>query len=221
MSINVIKKTKSNPGEKVYMLKSNGIEEISFHDRNKVPVSEEFSMKYLNDLEKLKEKTLEQARKEGFAKGLEEGKIQARHSLGAEFATIKNMIEQLNIHKKSIMENLEEDILTVSIAIAEKIVREKVDKNEEYVLQSLKFILMTIPQIKKLIVYLNPEDYALFNSKKEQLGDLLNRYEEVKVVDDKRVEKGGVVVETENGNIDGQVSSQIEKISKELFIADK
>jgi flagellar assembly protein FliH len=221
MSINVIKNIKSSAEEKVFIIKNSEIDESSSHDKNKVPVSEEFSKKYLSDLESLKKKTIQEAKEQGFYEGLEAGKKEAFDRLASEFEMIKNFIAELNNYKKSILEGLEDEILEVSIAVAEKIVREKVDKNEDYILKSLHFILMTIPQIRKLIIYLNPEDYQAINIKKGQLDDIFNRYEEVKIVDDKRVERGGVVVETENGNIDAQISSQIDKLSKELFTHEK
>ncbi len=113
-----------------------------------------------------------------------------------------------------IFKSVEKDIVKLSIAIAEKIIRQKIAEDDNIVLNSLKLILKTIPQVNNLIIYLNPQEYEKIKNSSDDFGTIMERYKEVKFVDDARVEKGGVVVETELGNVDGMPGSQIEKLEK-------
>ncbi len=102
----------------------------------------------------------------------------------------------------------------MAIAIAEKIIRQKIAADDDIVLNSLKLILKTIPQVNNLIIYLNPLEYEKIKNSIDGFSTIMERYKEVKFVDDARVEKGGVVVETELGNVDGMPGSQLEKLEK-------
>lgn len=151
--------------------------------------------------------------RDGYAKGYNE----ARGSFERELDTIGKIKKGLEEYREEILKMSEKEIVRLSIAIAGKIVRQTIMENSSIVIDSVKVALKSVPHLDKLIIHMNPEDYEYMNSKGEEIKEIMNRYKEIRLVDDKRIEKGGCVIETEMGNIDTQVSSQLKKVSGEIL----
>ena len=150
----------------------------------------------------------------GYSEGISKGKSEMLNKFSDSLEILDRVPSQINTIVDEIYKSAEKDIIKLAIAIAEKIIRQKIAADDDIVLNSLKLILKTIPQVNNLIIYLNPLEYEKIKNSSDDFGAILDRYKEVKFVDDARVEKGGVVVETELGNVDGMPTSQIEKLEK-------
>jgi flagellar assembly protein FliH len=150
----------------------------------------------------------------GYSEGLSKGKAEILDIFSESLEILDRVPSEINSIVDEIYKSLEKDILKMAIAIAEKIIRQKIAADDDIVLNSLKLILKTIPQVNNLIIYLNPLEYEKIKNSIDGFSTIMERYKEVKFVDDARVEKGGVVVETELGNVDGMPGSQLEKLEK-------
>ncbi len=168
------------------------------------------------ETEQLKIEAIEEGTKKGYEEGFSTGKAEVLEKFSENVEIIKNSHHQVNNLIQEIVKNSGKDILKLALSIAEKIIREKINENDEIVVNSLKFLLKTIPQVNKIIIYLNPIEFERIKKSSEEFAEILERYKEVKFIDDSRIEKGGVVVETELGNIDGQPGSQLEKLVREF-----
>lgn len=174
-------------------------------------------LKNLNEeIEQLKAEAIKEGTKEGYEEGFSRGKAEVLKKFSENVEIIKKSHHQVNIFIQEIVKNSGKDILKLALSIAEKIIREKINENDEIVLNTLKFLLKTVPQVNKVIIYLNPIEFERIKKSSEEFAEILERYKEVKFIDDSRIEKGGVVVETELGNIDGQPGSQLEKLIREF-----
>jgi flagellar assembly protein FliH len=72
---------------------------------------------------------------------------------------------------------------------------------------------------EKVTVRVNPADVEMLRSHREAL---LNGHdvESVRVIEDQRVDRGGVVIETESGTIDAKISSQLREARRALHVED-
>jgi flagellar assembly protein FliH len=174
----------------------------------------QFLKKVEEEAEKLKLKSIQEGEKKGYSEGLEKGKAEIIEKFEENVNIIKRAHDDVNNRMQEIIKNSEKDVLRLSIAIAEKIIREKIEGNDEIVLNSLKFILKTVPQVNKVVIYFNPAEFERIKNSSSEFIEIMERYKEIKFVDDARIEKGGVIVETELGNINGQPGSQIEKLKR-------
>ncbi len=174
----------------------------------------EFLKSIKDEAKQIKADAFSEGDKRGYSEGFEKGKSEAFNKFSESLDILDRTPAQINVIVDEIYKSAEKDILKLSIAIAEKIIRQKIAADDDVVLNSLKFILKTIPQVNNLIIYLNPQEYEKIKKSSDDFETIMERYKEVKFVDDARVEKGGVVVETELGNVDGMPSSQIEKLEK-------
>jgi flagellar assembly protein FliH len=158
--------------------------------------------KIKNDIEKAREK----ARKEGFSAGEAEGKARTTEALVA-----------LENKRERFYADAEPEIIKLSVAIAEKVIgtvaSERPDVVKDVVRQALERSIGD-----RIVVRLNPQDYATVMSENYEFKDVIDRTKRIMFKEDEAIVKGGCIVETEVGTIDAQLETQMEAIKKALEI---
>ena len=127
-----------------------------------------------------------------------------------EFNKILKTIDEKIAGYDGEFENL---VLKLSFEIAQKITRREIQKDsiiEEVLKESLKKILGA----NSVIIKIHPEDYKILNEDINKKIFFDESFSKIKFEQDDRIEQGGCVVETEIGNVDGRISSQINELKK-------
>lgn len=151
----------------------------------------------------------EQASKEGYEKGLEM----------AQEATelLKNSVEEFFAYKNTLYEQISNDILDISLKVAEKIIKKEVETDKSVLECIVKDALKSLAKDEnKIILKVNPTDVEYM---KEIMPTLLSSGQteaKIYVTGVKEVEEGSAIIETSNGIIDANISTQLELI-KEAF----
>ncbi len=157
-----------------------------------------------------------------YERGFSEGKNSIKESFEKEYAkriaekyeNVDNIISQLDskiVEYESVFEKL---VIDLSVSIAEKIIKREI--NRETIINSiLKDSIKKVMGSNKVFVKLNPKDYDVMNEESQEQFNI-DSYNKIKFEPDDRIEKGGCLVETEIGNVDARISSQINEIYKQL-----
>ncbi len=183
-------------------------------------ISVRFKSEY-EDFDSVNENHLEKLIQENFKKGFESGYEKAFSELEENYKNnLKEKIKDYNNYIRSVddkvqrYENEFEDLVVeTSFKIAEKIVRQKLEKDSnivEVLSESLKKIIGS----NNIIIKLNPTDYKQIQENNSQSSFLDESLSKVKYEVDERIEKGGCIVETEIGNVDARISSQLSELKK-------
>lgn len=164
------------------------------------------------------DKEFERKFEDGFEKGYKEAKEKYEELMNQEL--LKKTEEFYNILSgfESTLKEYEKDflkiIVTVSKAIAEKIVRREVE--EASVLEeTLRESASKIIGANDVIIKLNPSDYESLTNDKG-VSFMANNFSRIKFENSNKIEKGGCFIETEIGNVDARLSTQISEITKAL-----
>lgn len=105
-------------------------------------------------------------------------------------------------------------VVSLSLQIAEKIIKREVE-NKSTIEKNLKDSLKKIIGANGVMVHLSPADYdQLINDNAEILKE--GTYSKMKFEKDERIENGGCFIETEIGNVDSRISTQLNEIRKQL-----
>jgi len=161
---------------------------------------------------------LDQHYEKGFGEGQKSVKDSYERELSEKTAEkydyVDNMILQLNNKIEEYESAFEKVVIDLSVSIAEKIIKKEIER-ETIVNSLLKESIRKVIGSNKVFVKLNPSDYEIINqeSQTQFSGDTYNK---IKFESDERIEKGGCLVETEIGNVDARISSQLNEISKRL-----
>lgn len=169
------------------------------------------------EAEEIKDSAYKQGMEEGHREGFEKGYEEAKRSIERELKIIVEIKAGLESYKEEILKLAEKEIVMLGIALSEKIIRQRIAEDDNIVIDTLRVALKSVSHLDKLIIHLNPEDYSYMNNKQEEIKEIISRYKEIKFIDDKRIEKGGCIIETEVGDIDTQPSNQLKKISSEIL----
>ena len=161
-------------------------------------------------------KQIEVKYSEGFEKGYEKARYELEKQYSEKlsnhlqhFSSVVKLVDEKIISYENEFEAL---VINISFEIASKIARKEIAKDSRIAI-TLKESLRKILGANNVIIKLHPEDYEVIavHGKSEFLDESFSK---MKFESDLRIEKGGCIIETEIGNVDGRVSSRFNEIRK-------
>ncbi len=174
--------------------------------------------------EEVMRKKMEQSFQEGYAQGREEAerelKAHYENELLTAYSTVREIAENVENKLKVIERNFGENIFYLSLKIAEKIIRQNIELKTNIV-ENLKTALNQVVGASQINVRINSGE---LNYIKENISsDSSLPLSKIKFEEDPGIQKGECVVESEIGNVDLRVKSQLEELQKhfETFFDEK
>lgn len=149
---------------------------------------------------------MEKAKKDGYAKGYEEG-----------LSSVTEKLVALETLREKFYKNAEPDVIKLVMTIAEKVIGKMV-RESEGAIKSIVRLAVESSIGERITVKLNPEDHKIVTSGDFELKDMLDRTKRISFKEDETIEKGGCIVETEVGTIDARLETQLKAIKKALEI---
>jgi len=192
-------------------LKSKSLKAVIANDNLSSPIEAEYEENSIA-------KELEKKFNEGFDKGYNEAKEKYEEVKNKELLQKTEEFYNILSGFESTLKEYEKDflkiIVTVSKAIAEKIVRREIESTS-ILEETLKESASKIIGANDVIIKLNPQDYESI-TKNNGTSFMTNKFSRIKFENSSKIEKGGCFIETEIGNVDARLSTQISEITKAL-----
>ena len=203
-------------------------EEINFSEDNYFNEENEFKDAYIfvekradkNESRNRDEELLELERKayeKGFTQGEAAGVNLGLKKMEVVLENFMVLTEELQNIKKKICENSEKELLELSLSIARKVLHEEIKLNSEVIMGIMKDSIAKASTSSKIKIRVNRSDMEFAILCKPELIRLRDGIETIIFEEDETVSKGGCIVETDCGYIDGRVESQIEEINDRLL----
>ncbi len=166
--------------------------------------------KFNEDLQKVKEEAFAEGVKAGKAQTLEETDRDINEKLSLFINSIAKLDSSAAEFKNS-LESFKSELVDAALHIAQEVIKIELDTNSSKVAKILADELVNDPQsASKVILKVNPKNHTAVS---EHLGQLNN----VTVLVDSAINEGGVVVISDAGNIDAQISKRFEKVKKAVL----
>lgn len=158
---------------------------------------------------------VEKVKEIAFKQGVLEGEIQAQTAYEKD---LENRLSQFSISISTLdnkskefvvsLEAIKESLMSAAIDIAREVISIELKENSSEIAKILSQELMKELQgASKITLKVNPNDYSDILS---SLGKLDN----IEVISDSAVSKGGVIAISDIGNIDAQISKRFERVKK-------
>ena len=147
----------------------------------------------------------ERARQAGRLEGREEG----RADIAAEVATIRAAELQR-------LTDAEDELRVLAVRIAEKILGRELEHGPAAVVDIVRTVLLAARARRRLRVRVHPEDVGPLESATARLTAGLTEGTTLALLADETVARGGCVVETEAGHLDGRIDVQLRAILRAL-----
>ncbi len=148
-------------------------------------------------------------KEEVFAKAREEAKADVQARAAEEIARAKLQAGQ-------VIAGAEKEVLELALKIAEKIIGRDIEREPDVLLDIVANCIQSQRAGKAMTIRVHPEDGKLLREKRPRLMELLGRAVDLVIRDDADVERGGCVIQTEFGTIDGQLKTQFEMLRNVL-----
>jgi flagellar biosynthesis/type III secretory pathway protein FliH len=161
----------------------------------------------------------QEARKRGHDAGFEAGREAADREMNDMLVTMRGLLEMGRAERQKLIENAEPELVRLALGIAERVLHQQIALDRGVVVEMAKTAIARLIERDTVTVRVNPADLERMREHRDELvaiGDIRN----LRVVEDQRVDRGGVVVDTDAGTIDARISTQLDEARKILHIED-
>jgi flagellar assembly protein FliH len=152
-----------------------------------------------------------QARAEGYAEGRAAGHEQGAGEIDRAARVLGEAAAGVESLRVELVGAIEHDAIGLGLQLAEKILGGVPQLPGERVLEAVHGALGRIADRHKIVVLVNPAELETVNSAVGQLTDMGSGVELCDIQPDERVEAGGAIVRTAEGEVDASVGTQLER----------
>lgn len=147
---------------------------------------------------------------EVFAKARDEAKADVQARQVEEIARAKMQAGQ-------VLEDSEKNVVELALKIAEKIIGKDLERDPAVLVDIVANAIQNTRANKAMQLRVHPEDGKILREKRPRLMELIGRTVDLAIRDDSDVERGGCMIQTEFGVIDGQIRTQFEMLRNVLI----
>ncbi|ATH09853.1 flagellar assembly protein FliH [Borreliella burgdorferi] len=165
--------------------------------------------------EKLKtdlEIAIAKGREEGYSKGYESGFEDFDKVMRKLHAIIASLIAE----RKGILESSSGQIVSLVMQIAIKVIKRITDSQKDIVLENVNEVLKRVKDKTQITIRVNLDDLDIVRHKKSDFISRFDIIEKLEIIEDPNIGKGGCIIETNFGEIDARISSQLDKIEEKF-----
>jgi flagellar assembly protein FliH len=159
------------------------------------------------------------ARRSGHDEGFAEGREAADGEMNDMLVTMRGLLEMARVERHKLIEGAEPELVRLALGIAERVLHQQIALDRGVVVEMAKVAIARLIDRDTVTVRVHPADLERMREHRDELiaiGDIRN----LRVVEDQRVDRGGVVVDTDAGTIDARIGTQLEEARKILHIED-
>ncbi len=162
------------------------------------------------------EKIKADAKSDGFETGRNEGFEAGKDEIISMNERLKLIIKATLEEREKILVHSEKQIMNLILTMVKKIVKKLTLEEENVVINNTKDALSIIRGAMKVFIHVNPSDFEYTTKHKDELIKMIEGMPEVKVFEDPSVDKGGVFIETDVGDVDAKIATQLDEIENKI-----
>lgn len=159
----------------------------------------------------------ETARQEGFAQGQEQGLEDARKQVAVVLQELRDLMAEGQRLLEDMYIGQEPEIRQLVGEIVGRVIQEKIQTDDEIVVRVAKECLRKAADRKTLRILIHPDDQKKIESWSPEFTRLFDDISQIVVETDPRVSRGGVMIETNAGGIDGRLDKQLNILNDTLL----
>ncbi|MGE6378060.1 flagellar assembly protein FliH [Peribacillus muralis] len=159
---------------------------------------------------------IEQAQKEGYQQGVEDGIQKGYNEIAGEIIFAKEVVESSQKDYRQHIESSETVILDLALKVAATIIGIEIEKDDAPFLSIVKKAIKEVRDYREVQLHIHPIRYQSILTHKEELRAIFPKDTELYIFPDDELDENSCIIESENGRIDASVDSQLEVIKTKL-----
>jgi flagellar assembly protein FliH len=172
-------------------------------------------------IEKETEEKIQQIEKQAYERGYKEGHEKGYVSGEEE---VERLIQRLHVilsraidKRNEIIEESETQLINMVLLIAKKVIKVISENQKNVVINNVMQALLKLKGGGDVLIKVNPDDFDLTSSHIESFQRRLEQGKNISILEDTTVDRGGCVIETDFGQINARISSQLHEIEEKIL----
>jgi flagellar assembly protein FliH len=151
--------------------------------------------------------------REGQERGFGEGREEARRLVERLHAVIAKAIEK----RGEIIEEAETQVINLVLLIARKVIKVISENQKNVVINNVVQALRKLKSRGEVVIRVNLADLELATGHVDDFLKMVENVKSISVLEDATVDRGGCIIETDFGQIDARISSQLHEIEERIL----
>jgi len=167
------------------------------------------------------ERQIEDFKKDAFEKGYEAGRQEGYKSGEAEVSRLVERIHTImnkSIEKRiEIIEEAESQLIDLVLQISRKVIKVVSENQKNVVINNVVQALRKMKSRGDVAIKVNLADLEITTEHTQDFLRMVENVKSITVLEDSSVDKGGCIIETDFGQIDARISSQLKEIEEKIL----
>lgn len=185
------------------------------------PTIEELEVKYVpetryNHMLERSQQEKEEAYKNGYSDGFQMGTAKGQEEAARISGEFNQLITDVRNQRGEIFRQAELEIVELALAIARKIISVHAELMPDIVIDSARKAVKLLLDRTSLVVKVAPEQETFIRENLDRLYEMDDRIQKIDIETDRRVGPGGCMLDTESGNVDARIETELQNIEDAL-----
>jgi len=160
-----------------------------------------------------RKEALDKGREEGREAGYAEGKAEVDRLI----ERTQVMLERAQAKRGEILSETEKQIIDLVLLIARKVIKVLSENQRNVIISNVVQALRKVKAKGDVIIRVNMADLQLATEHKQEFIQQMEGVKSIQVVEDSSVDSGGCIIETDFGEIDARISSQLAELENKIL----
>lgn len=174
------------------------------------------SAKIIQSAEEQHQEIVEAATQDGFNVGYQEGREEAIRENAQLLMDTTEALNKLHAAFPSAVKENEGKLIKLTIKVSEAMLKDEISSKPELCVKTLDRAIRRVSDLERVLIKVNPLDLDLILPKENYFKAILSDVQDFIITGHYAIPRGGCLIETNSGIIDGQFHTQL-NIVKELF----
>ncbi len=158
-----------------------------------------------------------EAAKKGRDEGREEGFREGRAEVQRLVDRLHVILERAVDKRSQILDEAEAQVVELVLLVSKKVVKVISENQKSVVVQNIAQALRKLKTKSDVVIRVNLSDLQLATDHVKDFVEMAENAKRVTVVEDTTVDRGGCVIETDFGEIDARISSQLHELEEKIL----
>ncbi|GAB1483851.1 flagellar assembly protein FliH [Treponema sp.] len=158
-----------------------------------------------------------EAEKEGYEAGREAGYAEGQAEVERLIERLHTVLERAQDKRTEILAESEQQIVDLVLLISRKVVKIISENQRNVVVSNVVQALRKVKGRGDVTIRVNVEDLKLTTEHTKDFIRLIEGVKNLSVVEDSSVDRGGCIIETEFGEVDARISSQLAELEQKIL----
>jgi flagellar assembly protein FliH len=157
------------------------------------------------------------AHKKGFEQGREEGFKEGKNEVERLIVRLHTILERAMDKRADILDQTEGQIIELVLLVSRKVIKTISENQKNVVISNIAQALRKLKARSEVIIRVNLADLQLTTEHVKDFVEMAENAKRITVMEDSAVDRGGCIIETDFGEIDARIQSQLRELEEKIL----